>query len=274
MWAVSDRKLFTTLLVVLIVLAWVVLWIWGQSPYGRFLNHEGLYNIEAFHGSGHHMNHEQPDGIKAIFGNSHLMLALAYIAGWTLMTVAMMLPTSLPLVTLFHTITQKRSDHAQLVILLITGYISIWMLFGIIAHVGDLGLLEVVKQNAWVRTNAWVLGVGLLLMAGLYQFTPLKYYCLDKCRSPLSFITDHWQGNHEKSHAFWLGVHHGVFCIGCCWSLMLLMFLVSVGNIGWMLALGAVMAVEKNTSWGRQFSAPLGAVLVLWGLILVALGLE
>jgi predicted metal-binding membrane protein len=107
------------------------------------------------------------------------------------------------------------------------------------------------------------------VLAGLYQFTPLKYQCLDKCRSPLSFIMGHWQGSHEQAQAFRLGVHHGIFCIGCCWSLMLLMFVVGMANIGWMLALGIVMAVEKNMPWGRRLSAPLGAVLLGWGLILV-----
>ena len=109
------------------------------------------------------------------------------------------------------------------------------------------------------------------MLAGLYQFTPLKYACLDKCRSPLGFITEHWHGSHERIHAFRLGVRHGLFCIGCCWSLMLLMFAVGVGNLGWMLVLGALMAIEKNLPWGRRFSAPLGVVLLCWGL---SLGLE
>ena len=92
------------------------------------------------------------------------------------------------------------------------------------------------------------------MLAGLYQFTPLKYACLDKCRSPLSFITEHWRGSHERTQAFRLGVHHGLFCIGCCWSLMLLMFAVGVGNLGWMLVLGALMAIEK-TCHGADASA-------------------
>jgi predicted metal-binding membrane protein len=109
-----------------------------------------------------------------------------------------------------------------------------------------------------------------LVLAGLYQFAPLKYACLDKCRSPLSFITEHWRGSHERTQAFRLGIRHGLFCIGCCWSLMLLMFAVGAGNIGWMLVLGAVMAIEKNLPWGRRLSKPLGVVLVLWGVAIAA----
>jgi predicted metal-binding membrane protein len=138
-------------------------------------------------------------------------MILIFVLGWTLMTVAMMLPTSLPLVTLFHFITRRRSDHTLLVALLITGYLSIWILFGFAAHIGEWGLHETVEHNGWLGTNAWILGAMPILLAGVYQFTPLKYYCLEKCRSPLSFITEHWQGRHEKMQALQVGVHHGIF---------------------------------------------------------------
>ena len=83
----------------------------------------------------------------------------------------------------------------------------------------------------------------------------------------------HWRGSHEGAQAFRLGAHHGIFCLGCCWSLMLLMFVVGVGNLGFMLALGAVMAVEKNARWGRRLTAPLGAGLLAFGASLVVLGI-
>ena len=105
-----------------------------------------------------------------------------------------------------------------------------------------------------------------LIFAGLYQFSPLKYHCLDKCRSPLSFITQYWTGRHEAVAAFRLGVHHGLFCLGCCWSLMLVMFAVGTGSLAWMLALGAVMAIEKNLPWGRRLSRPVGLTLILGGI--------
>jgi predicted metal-binding membrane protein len=254
MWGVSDRRPFTILLVALIALTWVALWVWGQSLYGRFLNHDELGQIELLH---HH-------------GNGHIMLIFVFLAGWTLMTIAMMLPTTLPLVTLFQTITSNRSDRTRLVILLIIGYLSIWILFGVIAHIGIYGLHMATWQSSWLESNIWVFGAAIFLLAGLYQFTPLKYYCLEKCRSPLSFVTQYWSGSHERVQAFRLGVYHGIFCVGCCWSLMLLMFVMGAWNIGWMLALGTVMAVEKNMPWGRRFSTPLGVVLLAWGLILVA----
>ena len=132
-------------------------------------------------------------------------------------------------------------------------------------------LHEAVERSPWLEAYAWVIGAATLALAGSYQFTPLKYRCLDKCRSPLSFIMEHWQGERDHAQAFRLGIHHGIFCVGCCWSLMLLMFAVGIGNLGWMLVLGTLMAIEKNMPWGLRLSAPLGAVLIIgWGLLLMA----
>jgi predicted metal-binding membrane protein len=253
MWApYDDRRPFLVLMVALIAMTWLTLGIWSISPYARFLDHGVLEELEF-----------------AISGE-YLVFLLIFVAGWTLMTVAMMLPTSLPLVMLFRRLTGQRPDHLRLMGFLIAGYLGVWVLFGGLAHFGDLFVHEAVERNEWLGTNAWVIGAGTIMLAGVYQFTPLKYKCLDKCRSPLSFIAEHWRGSHEASQAFRLGAHHGLFCVGCCWSLMLLMFVVGVGNVGWMLGLGAVMAVEKNMPWGKKISAPLGIALVGWSLVLVA----
>lgn len=252
MWAArnDDRRLFAVLITVLIAMTWLALGIWSISPYSRFLDHKLLGEIDF-----------------ALSGE-YLVFLSFFVAGWTLMLVAMMLPTSMPLVTLFHRLTMQRTDHSRLVALLIAGYLFVWILFGGMAHFGDLLVHEAVEQSVWLEANEWIIGAGTIMLAGIYQFTPLKYSCLDKCRSPLSFITEHRTGSHECSQAFRLGVHHGIFCVGCCWSLMLLMFVVGVGNLGWMLALSTVMAIEKNMPWGKKISAPLGAGLIGWSLTL------
>jgi predicted metal-binding membrane protein len=145
------------------------------------------------------------------------------------------------------------------------------MAFGVAAHLGDWALHQLIVENvAWLDRHAWIIGVGTLALAGAYQFSPLKYMCLEKCRSPFAFISEHWHGASARMEALRLGVHHGVFCVGCCWSLMLIMFALGVGNVGWMLALGAVMAIEKNMSWGRRLSAPLGVGLIV-GAVALAL---
>lgn len=249
----ARRDLFLPLLIGLISLAWVTLWIWERSPYGRYLNHGALGEIDLAAG---------PAPV--------LLQATLYVAGWTLMTVAMMLPTTLPLIDIFRRLTRQRLDRRQLVALLIVGYLGVWLAFGFAAHAFDLGLHEVFDHNAWLQANTWVFGAGPLLAAGVFQFSRLKYRCLDKCRAPLSFVMQHWRGGDTRVQAFALGAHHGLFCVGCCWALMLLMFAVGTGNVGWMLVLGAIMAVEKNMPWGRKLSTPLGIVLIGWG-VLIAL---
>jgi predicted metal-binding membrane protein len=241
----TDRRLLLPLLVALIALAWLALWLWGQSPFARYLSH---HSLEAVRGSA--------------------LLMLVFTTGWALMIVAMMLPTSLPLVLLFDAVVRQRPERPRLITVLISGYLVVWVLFGGLIYLGDAILHEVIERAAWLEANTWALSAGTLALAGVYQFTPLKYICLDKCRSPFSFIVEHWRGPKPTGQAFRLGVHHGLFCLGCCWTLMLLMFAVGVGNLGWMLVLGALMALEKNVPWGRKLSAPLGTVLIAWGVAL------
>ncbi len=236
----------------LVVLAWLSLWVWSESPYGRYLEHDHLGSV----GLG------QGPGIMAL-----------YVAGWTLMVAAMMLPTTLPLLTLFRGIVRHRERSGELVSLLIIGYIGTWALFGLVVHLGDWGLHLVIDQSAWLTTNAWLIVSATLIGAGAFQFTALKYRCLDECRSPYSFIMSHWRGRNDRHESFALGVHHGVFCIGCCWALMLLMFAVGMGNLAWMFLLGVVMGIEKNMSWGRRLGKPLGIVLICWGLTIPAVTL-
>jgi predicted metal-binding membrane protein len=246
MWVrVNSQKALLVVLAGLVIICWLALWIWGASPYGRFLSHEELGHIHS---------------------DDYLPMSVLFVAGWTLMTVAMMLPTSLPLVALFYGMMRQRQDRLRLLALLLIGYLGLWMLFGIVVHVGDFGLHRFVEDVHWLHENNWVLSAGVLVLAGLYQFSPLKYKCLDKCRSPMSFIVQHWRGRRAPIQALLLGVHHALFCIGCCWALMLLMFAVGVGSLGWMMGLGAIMAVEKNVSWGRRLSMPLGTFLIGCGL--------
>ncbi|MGH7928245.1 MAG: DUF2182 domain-containing protein [Candidatus Binatia bacterium] len=246
--AVVNRKPFLFSMGLLIALAWLSLWTWERSPYGRYLNHGQLGEVDLF------------AGISGI-----ILPAALYLSGWTLMTVAMMLPTTIPLLEIFRRLTAQRSDRGRLVALVITGYLAVWLGFGIAAHLADWVLHKFVAHIGWLEANAWVIGAATLLLAGGFQFSRLKYRCLDKCRAPLSFVTEYWRGRHDYRNAFLLGTHHGIFCVGCCWALMLLMFGVGVGNVGWMLALGAAMAIEKNMSWGRRISAPLGLGLVCSG---------
>lgn len=246
--AATHRSYFTFVLGALIVLAWLTLWLWEQSPYGRYLSHGELGNIN--------LDAESMEILR---------LGVLYVVGWTLMTMAMMLPTTIPLLDIFRRLTRRRADRAQLVTQVIAGYLLVWLGFGIGAHIFDFGLHRLFDQSRWLQSNAWVFGAGPLMVAGLFQFSRLKYRCLDKCRTPLSFVIRHWHRDNNQRQALLLGASHGAYCVGCCWALMLLMFAVGTGNVGWMLVLGAVMAIEKNISWGRHLSTPLGLMLIAWG---------
>jgi predicted metal-binding membrane protein len=160
-----------------------------------------------------------------------------------------------------------------LLTLVIAGYLAIWTLFGLIAHVADTGLHALAAGNMFLSFNGWILSAVVLTIAGLFQFSRFKYRCLDKCRTPFSFINEHWRGHAERWESFLLGVHHGFFCVGCCWAIMLLMFLVGTGSVGWMLLIAVIMATEKNVAWGRRLSAPLGIGLLLLSAAIVVMNI-
>jgi predicted metal-binding membrane protein len=238
MWPrVKDDRVLVAALAGIVALTWLSLWSWGASPHSA----------------------------HSTAGES-VYLSLA---GWVLMVAAMMLPTTFPLIALFHSFVRTRPNRPRLTAGVVAGYLWVWTLFGFVVYAGSRLVHVVIEQSAWLDSNLWILGAGTLLLAGLYQFTALKHMCLEKCRSPLAFIMEHWHGGRGEQEAFELGMRHGVFCIGCCWTLMLLMFVVSIGNLAWMLALGAVMVVEKNVSWGRRLSAPLGVVLLAAGIVVI-----
>jgi predicted metal-binding membrane protein len=241
-----DGRVYGAAIAFLIAAAWVSLIVLGASPYAGYLSHR-----------------QHPGGTLS-FG---LLLAI-FVPAWTLMTVAMMLPTSLPLVTLFRTMVRRRPQATALVALLITAYLGTWAVFGAVVYLFDRVVHEVIEHTPLLAAKPSYLAVGILLLAGLYQFTPLKDRCLQKCRSPLSFVAEHWRGGSERLDAMRLGFRHGLFCLGCCWTLMLLMFAVGGVNLGWMLGLGAVMAAEKSAPWGRLLVTPVGVALIVLAVVL------
>lgn len=253
--AAPRRSRFLPLMAALTAAAWLALWLWGHSPYSRYLGHGSWAEI----GVAGRLCRALPGGRGALTG-------LLVVGGWMLMLSAMMLPTTLPLLDIFRRLTARRADWRWLTTLVVTGYLAVWGVFGLVAHLADWGVVLAVRQSEWLVANVWVIGAAILAIAGGYQFTELKHRCLDKCRAPLGFVIAHWRGAGEKSQALLLGIRHGAFCVGCCWCLMLLMFVIGSANIGWMLALGAVMAAEKNLPAGRRLAAPIGAVLLLAGL--------
>ncbi|HYM09497.1 MAG TPA: DUF2182 domain-containing protein [Bryobacterales bacterium] len=227
--------------------AWVALWLSSAS---------GLHHL-------HHLS-------AATVATARFQLFL--VATWTVMTVAMMLPASLPVIATLHAFASERSDRLLLVALTVVGYLMVWIFFGALVLTGYRLWQWLLASSPWLAARLPAGAPLLLLLAGAFQFSSLKYKCLEKCRSPFSFVIEHWQGRRERWQAFRLGADHGVFCVGCCWALMLLMFAVGAGSLVWMLILALLMAVEKNVRWGRRLSAPVGAALLAWGATLLILG--
>lgn len=229
----------------LVLAAWSVLAIWGASPFAGLLDHGqfGKWDLPL------------------------LTTAVVFVLGWTLMTVAMMLPGSLPLIHLFQKMVRGRGNARQLLALMIVGYLAVWAMFGGMAYVGDTLLHEVVERSAFLTQHEDTIAVLLLLVAGVFQFTPLKEMCLSACRSPYSFLNAHWHGQAPAQEALRLGLAHGRFCLGCCWTLMLLMFAFGGVNLGWMLLLGAMMALEKSGRWGQYVTRPAGVALIVWAVL-------
>ena len=240
-----DRAILGAALAALCLVAWASLVAWSGSAAGASLHHDG--------GSG-------PLALQASL----------FTAGWTLMIVAMMLPSSIPLVLTFAALIGRRRQPRLLVLLLLAGYLVTWGAFGLGAWVLDRGIHVAVEALPWLAAHPQLIVGATLLAAGLWQFSPLRDRCLDECRTPLGFVVARWRGTSERREAFSMGIAHGVFCVGCCWSLMLVMFGVGLGSLTAMLVLGAITAAEKNLPWGRRISRPLGILLVLAAVYAVA----
>jgi len=257
----GRRSLAVALVAALSVAAWTTLALWAASPYARYVEHPGWAEAGAF-----------ARLCRAVpYGTTMVPAALHGLA-WVLMIAAMMLPTVLPLLGLFRRIVRGRDDAGALVAAVTLGYVCAWIAFGVVAHGLDAIVRALATTSDWFLLHGDRVAAAVLVGAGLFQFSALKYRCLEQCHTPYAFVTSRWHGRAPLREALRLGVDHGLFCVGCCWALMLVMFVVGVGSIGWMLALAAVMAAEKNLAWGARLSAPLGVVLVAWGVALVLPG--
>jgi predicted metal-binding membrane protein len=258
-----DRQaLRLGLVTALSIAAWAALAIWSASPYGRYLDHGGWGD----------------PGLLAALCRSvpqgELMVpALLYASAWLLMIAAMMLPTTLPLLGIFSRITASRPDAGALLRRVVLGYAAAWLGFGLLAHGLDSVLHVVAANTDWPVARGWLIGALILAGAGAFQFSALKYRCLERCRTPFAFVNARWHGRKPYREAFRIGFDHGVFCVGCCWALMLVMFVVGMGNLGWMLVLAGAMAAEKNLPWGRRLRTPLGLGLIAWAGALAAVNL-
>jgi predicted metal-binding membrane protein len=225
----------------LVVSAWAILAVWSASPYAALLSHTGI-------------------GERGV---SPILRLVAFGAGWALMTVAMMLPGSLPLLERFSQAAQHRPERNWLMAQLIGGYLIVWMAFGWTAYLGDMVLHAAVERVPWLHQASGGIMAAVLLTAGVYQFTPLKRHYLNQCRPSYGF-------RRAPHDAFRIGFAHGRACLGSCWALMLLMFALGGMSLGGMLLLGVIMTAERTTRRGQELARPVGVVLILWAALSLA----
>jgi predicted metal-binding membrane protein len=194
--------------------------------------------------------------------------ALGWFVGvWIVMMAAMMFPSIAPTAALYARMTRERSPLRPL--LFTTGYLLTWAAAGLAAFAlaATAGASALGDVLAWDRAGRWVAG-ATLLVAALYELTPLKEACLGKCRSPLGFLLGSWREG--WSGALRMGARNGAWCVGCCWALMLSLFALGVMSIAWMAFIAGLIAVEKLVPWRRVATYGTAAILVALGVLLLA----
>lgn len=192
---------------------------------------------------------------------------LIVLSMWAVMGVAMMLPTAAPMILTFADISAtKLHDPSALrrrVAVFAGGYLVVWGGFAVFATLAQWGLHEAALLTPEAAVSGRWLGGGLLLLAGAYQFTPLKDLCLSQCRNPMTWFMGNWRNGARG--AWRMGLIHGLWCLGCCWALMLVMFFAGVMNLAWMAGLAVLMLAEKVLPKGYLVGRGVGVVLILAG---------
>ncbi len=190
---------------------------------------------------------------------------------WTVMMVAMMVPSAAPMVLLFATINRKRREQQRPFVttgLFLSSYLVVWAAFSALATTAQWGLQTAALVSPMMVSTSPILGGGLLLAAGVFQLTSLKYACLHHCRDPLGHLMTEWREGARG--AFVMGFKHGVYCTGCCWALMVLLFVAGVMNLLWVAIIAGFVLVEKVAPGGRWVSRVSGLLFIVWGAWILA----
>ena len=185
---------------------------------------------------------------------------------WAVMMVGMMLPSVTPTVLLYAAVSGKRREQGQpnaATWFFVSGYLIAWTLFSVLATLAQWLLRSATLVSPFMDSTGPVLGGAMLIAAGIYQWTPLKHACLTHCRSPLAFLLTKWRDGARGALA--MGFRHGLFCTGCCWLLMGILFVVGVMNLLWVALLAAFVLMEKILPHGDWFGRAAGLVLIGWG---------
>jgi predicted metal-binding membrane protein len=186
---------------------------------------------------------------------------------WSVMMVAMMLPSALPMILTFAQVAQRNGERARSHAF-VSAYVLVWLAFGIAATVAQWALQRWGALDAMALSASALPTAVLLVVAGLYQFSPLKRVCLASCRTPFGFLLGEWRAG--VLGAFRMGLRHGLLCLGCCWALMALLFVGGAMNLAWVAALAVAVAVEKVAPAGERIGIAMGCGLIAVGAVKLA----
>jgi predicted metal-binding membrane protein len=194
-----------------------------------------------------------------------------FLAIWVTMMVAMMFPTAAPMILTFHKVQagkRARGDAFVSTWVFVTVYILVWTLAGVAAYAGALAAEAITLRAALSSTAAARIGGAVIMLAGIYQLTPLKDLCLAKCRTPITFIMTSWRDG--AIGALRMGLLHGAYCLGCCWLLFVILFPLGIMNIAAMAVITLIIFAEKTLPWGRLAPRAAAAALVAYGVVVIA----
>jgi len=184
---------------------------------------------------------------------------------WSAMTLAMMLPSASPMILTYAEIAEtaaRKSERIVSPLVIAAGYASVWLVFSLLATVIQIVLTRAALLNTGITSASGILAGAIFIGAGVYQFSALKHACLTHCQNPFPFFFTNWATT--PGGVFRLGVEQGLYCLGCCWAMMMVMFAVGVMNVAWMAGLAAVMTIEKLLT-GRRFAHGVGVALIVVG---------
>jgi len=219
------------------------------------------------------MNHQ--DMVMPVFPAWDGGLLVGSAVMWSIMMIAMMLPSATPMILGFTRVQHQRRPRqkaVRLTWLFIAGYLFAWSLFSLMAAVAQWTLYSLGLMSSAMGKIDPLLAGAFLIGTGLYQWSTLKYACMTQCRSPLDFLLNEWREGERG--AMIMGLHHGAFCIGCCWMLMLLMFVGGVMNLLWMAAVTLYFLAEKLLPRMREWGRLTGGLLILSGVLMLAAKLK
>ena len=250
-----DRRLTAIALAALVALAWTYLLVLSRqmsdASTAGMASMPGMTGMQGMPG--------MSDGATAGSAES---AALTVLMWWTMM-IGMMVPSAAPMVLLFGNVQRRQlaAESPKLRVALFTGgYLAAWGAFSVLAAGAQIALARFALLLPEQLTVSTWLGALLVALAGVYQLTPLKNVCLRGCRSPAEFLSSHWRRG--SGGAFRMGIQHGLYCVGCCWLLMGLLFVVGIMNLLWVAAIAALVLIEKLMPNGET-TAEIGGVALL-----------